>query len=658
MTTNNQDIHAAKHGIDTANLDPTVNPADNFYDYACGGWRKAHPLEKEFSRFGMFDLLRENNRKRLRELIEGLSATPDSKVKDTVAQKVADLYEQGLDTARRNDEGATPLRPQLLRISEADVIDPTQLAELMAFMHLGITSTYFSSGVGADPIDSDMNMLHVGEGGLGLGDRDYYLEKNDNNNKIQAAYKVYIKRLFELIGYDEEARERAYNNIIETECRLAEIKKTREQRRDPTLSNNPFTYADFKSRFPGFDWETYFDALKLPQKVERLNVTSVNYLEKMLSIWRELTPQAIKDYLTFQAVDGATGLLSDDFFEASFRMYDMTMSGIEEPEPMWKRAMAIPGSMLGEAIGKLYVEKYFPEENKRYAAVLVENLKKALGKHISDLTWMSDVTKEKALEKLNRLTVKIGYPDKWKDYSDINIDKALPYLENVYRASVWYCRDNYNKMGKPVDKTEWFMNPQTVNAYYSPVVNEICFPAAILQPPYFDVTADDALNYGAIGVVIGHEMTHGFDDQGRRFDLHGNLKDWWSKDDEAKFNALADKLVAQFDAIEVAPGVHANGRYTLGENIADQGGLRVALTAYTDVVKILDYRSFYLAYALLWADNIRPEEILVRTKSDPHSLGRWRVNATLRNLAPFQKAFGIREGDAMYLAPDQRVIIW
>lgn len=658
MTTNNKDITNAKHGIDTANLDPTVNPADNFYDYACGGWRKAHPLEKEFSRFGMFDLLRENNRKRLRELIEGLSATPDSKIKDTVAQKVADLYEQGLDTASRNDEGATPLRPQLLRISEADVTDPAQLAELMAFMHLGITSTYFSSGVGADPIDSDMNMLHVGEGGLGLGDRDYYLEKNDNNDKIQAAYKVYIKRLFELIGYDEEARERAYNNIIETECRLAEIKKKREQRRDPTLSNNPFTYADFKSRFPGFDWDTYFDALKLPQKVERLNVTSVNYLEKMLSIWRELTPEAIKDYLTFQAVDGATGLLSDDFFEASFRMYDMTMSGIEEPEPLWKRAMAIPGSMLGEAIGKLYVEKYFPEENKRYAAELVENLKKALGKHISDLTWMSDATKEKALEKLNRLTVKIGYPDKWKDYSDIHIDKALPYLENVYRASVWYCRDNYNKMGKPVDKTEWFMNPQTVNAYYSPVVNEICFPAAILQPPYFDVTAEDALNYGAIGVVIGHEMTHGFDDQGRRFDLHGNLKDWWSNEDEAKFNALADKLVAQFDAIEVAPGVHANGRYTLGENIADQGGLRVALTAYTDMTEVPDYRSFYLAYALLWADNIRSEEILVRTKSDPHSLGRWRVNATLRNLATFQQAFGIRVGDAMYLTPDQRVIIW
>lgn len=647
-----------KHGIDRSNLDTSVNPADNFYDYACGGWRKNHPLEKEYSRFGMFDLLREENRKRLKELILGLADNPESKVQDTVAQKVCDLYEMGMDEARLNREGASPLRSQIERIEGANLHDSREFASLMAFMHLGITSTFFSSGVGADPNDSDMNMLHVGEGGLGLGDRDYYLEQNENNIRILEAYKVYICRLFELCGYSSESGERAVTNILHIETRLAREKKTREQRRDPTLSDNPYSYEDFKQTFPSIDWDTYFSALGLPP-VERLNLSSVHYLTELMNILPELGERAMKDYLLFQAIDGATGLLSDDFIDASFQMYDVTMSGIEELEPRWKRAMAIPSSMLGEAVGKLYVEKYFPEENKRHAAELVKNLRKALAKHISELEWMGADTKSKALEKLECLTVKIGYPDKWKDYSGIHVDKELPYMENVYRASVWYCKDNYSKMGKPVDKSEWLMTPQAVNAYYSPVVNEICFPAAILQPPYFDVTAQDALNYGAIGVVIGHEMTHGFDDQGRRFDAQGNLKDWWTKEDETRFNALADKLVAQFDAIEVAPGTHANGRYTLGENIADQGGLRVALTAYLDAeTGTPDIRSFYLAYALLWADNIRPEEILVRTKSDPHSLGRWRVNATLRNLAPFADTLGVKPGDSMYLAPDERVVIW
>lgn len=647
-----------KHGIDQANLDTSVNPADDFYDYACGGWRKSHPLEKEYSRFGMFDLLREENRKRLQDLILGLSDTPESKVQDTIAQKVSDLYEMGMDSERLNREGGSPLQPQIRRIEDTDISDRKELASLMAFMHLGITSSFFSSGVGADPNDSDMNMLHVGEGGLGLGDRDYYLEDNENNRRIMDAYKTYIRRIFGLCGYDEEACVRAQENILAIETRLAKEKKTREQRRDPTLSDNPYTYAAFKEAFPAFDWDVYFGHIGLPP-VDRLNLSSVHYLTALMDIMPALGDRAVKDYLIFQAADGATGLLSDDFIDASFEMYDVAMSGIEELEPRWKRAMAIPSSMLGEAVGKLYVEKYFPEENKRHAAALVENLRKALAGHIAGLTWMSDETKEKALSKLGHLTVKIGYPDKWKDYSGIHVDKSLPYMENVYRASVWYCKDNYAKMGKPVDKTEWFMTPQAVNAYYSPIVNEICFPAAILQPPYFDVDAVDALNYGAIGVVIGHEMTHGFDDQGRRFDMHGNLKDWWTKDDETAFNALADRLVAQFDAIEVAPGTHANGRYTLGENIADQGGLRVALTAYLDAEKDTpDIKSFYLAYALLWADNIRPEEILVRTKSDPHSLGRWRVNATLRNLDPFAEAFGLKPGDAMYIDPHKRVVIW
>lgn len=647
-----------KHGIDISNLDTDINPKDEFYDYACGGWRKAHPLPNEFARFGMFDLLRENNRKRIKELILGLSQTEESSQPGTIAQKVSDLYEMGMDEARLNREGAAPLQAQIEKIENADINTPAGLASLFAFLHLGITSSFFSSGVGSSPRDSDLNILHIGEGGLGLGDRDYYLEKNENNDKIQSAYRVYIKRLFELVGFDEEVQKRAYDNIIAIETKLAHDKKTREMRRDPTLSDNPISLSELSVKYSQFDWNTYFRELNLPQ-FDMLNISSVHYLEQLMKYLPSLTPQAIKDYVLFQTIDSATGLLSDDFFDASFQMYDVTMSGIEEPQPRWKRAMAIPGSMLGEAVGELYVKKYFPEENKVHALNLVENLRKALRKHIENLSWMGNDTKQKALHKLDALTVKIGYPDKWKDYSEIHIDKTLSYLENVYRASVWYCRDNYNKLGKPVDKTEWYMNPQTVNAYYSPIVNEICFPAAILQPPYFDITAQDALNYGAIGVVIGHEMTHGFDDQGRQFDAKGNLNEWWDKEDVNRFKTLTDKLVAQFDAIEVAPGEHANGRYTLGENIADQGGLRIAMTAYQDsTTETLDIKSFYMQYALLWADNIRPEEILVRTKSDPHSLGRWRVNATLRNLASFHDAFQTRTGDKMYLTPQERVIIW
>ncbi len=663
-----------KHGIDRDNLDMNVRPQTDFYEYACGGWKKAHPIPAEHSRFGIFDLLREENRKRLQKLVEGLAENPDSKIKDTIAQKVSDLYAQGLDMERRNREGAAPLKAQLDKIASASRDD---LAELVAWAHNGITSSFFSTGVGPDPKDSDINIMHAGEGGLGLGDRDYYLVESDTNKKILDAYKVYILRLMELIGYDADTASRVYENVMYIERTLALYKKTREERRDPTLSYNMRGYDDFKREFPFIDWDRYFAVLGVSD-IKQINVGSLKYLKAMAEIMPGFSLESVKDYLTFQAVDGATGLLSDDFFNASFQMYDVTMSGIEEPEPLWKRALGIPGSMLGHAIGQLYVAEYFPEENKKYVSDLVENLRAALASHIDGLEWMGESTKRAAAEKLTALRVKIGYPDKWKDYSEIHVDPSLPYLENVYRASVWYVQDNYSKMGKPVDREEWFMHPQTVNAYYSPLTNEICFPAGILQPPYFDITADDAINYGAIGVVIGHEMTHGFDDQGRRFDLSGNLKEWWSDEDAKRFNALADRLVDQFNAIEVAPGTFANGRYTLGENIADQGGLRVALSAYIrhlgyqendDVLRRLNnaddiddgftpLQRFYMSYAILWAGNIRPEEILVRTQTDPHSLGRYRVNATLSNIDSFYEAFGVDTDWNLYRPESERTVIW
>ncbi len=650
------------HGINKNNLDTSVSPKEDFYQYSCGGWMKDHPLTAEYSRFGMFDMLRENAREQLKELILNLSEHEDAKTQGTIAQKVSDLYAMGMDEKRLNEEGWTPLKPLLDHIANADI---QRIAELLAWQHSGIGGSFFGTGVGTDAMNSDMNILHIGEVGLGLGDRDYYLEENEQNDIILNAYKKYVKRLMELIGYDEISQERVWNAVIKLETEFARHKMTREDRRDPRKRYNIKTIEEIKTEYPQFDWDIYFNKIGL-ENVDKANLANPEFTKFITSYIPTLTDQEIKDYMTFETVSDATNLLSDDFINASFELYDRVMSGKDELQPRWKRAMTIPNSMLGEAVGKLYVEKYFPEENKEYMKRLVENLKNALGKHIKNLPWMSEQTKEKALDKLSTFTVKIGYPDKWKDYSQIHIDPRKSYLDNVLEASKWYVKDNYSKMNKPVDKEEWHMTPQTVNAYYNPTTNEVCFPAAILQPPYFDPSADDALNYGAIGVVIGHEMTHGFDDSGRQFDKNGNLAEWWTEEDAERFKSLADKLVDQFNAIEVVPGVHANGRFTLGENIADQGGLRIGLTAYLDSQKGLageidgfsPLQRFYIAYANVWAGNIREEEIKLRTKTDPHSIDRLRTNATLKNIDEFFEAFEISEGDGMWRPKEERVVIW
>lgn len=656
-------LFESSHGINKDNLDTSINPGENFYLYACGGWMKNNPLSPEYSRFGTFDQLRENAREQLKELITNLSDNPDSKIKGTNAQKVCDLYKMGMDSSRLNKEGAAPLKPFIERINNSK---PEDFIRLLAWMHNGITGSFFTTGVGTDPKNSDRNMLHIGEVGLGLGDRDYYLEKNESNSKILDAYEKYVKRMMELIGYDATSQQRVWDTVIAFETEFAKNKMTREQRRNPQLRYNLRSMDQIRKDYKNIDWDTYFLELGV-EDLSEANVASPAFMDFLNSYLPTLTQQQIKDYLVYEAVSDSSGVLSDDFQNANFEMFGRVMSGKEEQEARWKRAMTIPNAMLGEAVGELYVNKYFPFENKAYMVDLVENLRKALGKHIDNLTWMSDITKAKAREKLATFTVKIGYPDKWKDYSEIIIDPDKSYLENVYNASVWYTQDNYKKLHKPVDKEEWHMTPQTVNAYYNPTTNEICFPAGILQAPYFDLSADDAQNYGAIGVVIGHEMTHGFDDQGRQFDKYGNLKDWWLPDDAERFTKLADALVAQFDAVEVAPGVHANGKFTLGENIADQGGLRVALTAYLDSMEGKEMKDidgfsplqrFYLAYANVWAGNIRPEEVLSRTMTDPHSLGQNRVNVTLRNIEPFFKAFDIKEGEKMFRPEDERVVIW
>lgn len=665
MEPNNNEI-IKRHGIDIENLDLNVRPGDDFYLYACGGWKKRNPLGAEYARFGTFDKLRENAREQLRDLILNLENNPESKVKGTNAQKINDLYRLGMDEERLNREGAAPVMPMIERVES--MTDDT-FTTTLSWIHNGLGSPFFGTGVGPDPGDADTNVMHIMEAGLGLGDRDYYLEKNETNDKILRAYETYIKRITELVGYNAGDQSRIWENVIKIEREFARHKKTREERRDPLLSYNMMSMAEIKEKYPNIEWDWYFSGLSL-ENVEKANVSSMKFMEFINGYLPSLTLREKKDLMIVKLISSSSGLMSDEFTLADFELYCRTMSGIEDLEPRWKRVMTIPNSMFGEAVGQLYVEKFFPERNKRYMLGLVENLKKALGKHIENLSWMSEVTKSRALDKLSAFKVKIGYPDKWKDYSGITIDPQKSYLENVSEASRWYTQDNYQKLGKPVDKEEWHMTPQTVNAYYNPTSNEVCFPAAILQAPYFDVEADDAMNYGAIGVVIGHEMTHGFDDSGRKFDKFGNLIEWWTPEDAGKFNELAAKLEEQFNKVEVAPGVFANGKFTLGENIADQGGLRVALTAFLDnaresasgISEVNDgfstLQRFYLSYANVWADNIRDEEILARTKTDPHSLGRYRVNETLRNLSPFFEAFSIGEGDKMFRPEDERVVIW
>lgn len=645
-------------GVDRNNLDESIAPQEDFYQYACGGWMKANPIKAEYSRFGTFDKLGESSREQVRSLIDNLdtkNATPGS-----ITQKIGDLYAMGLDSMRLNKEGATPIMNDVKTINNtkrADIID------LMSNM-IGVNA-FFGTGVDADMMNSNMNTMYWQQGGLGLGDRDYYLENSENIVAVRDAYKTYLKTISALIGYSETEQNRFVENVMSIETALAKAAMTREELRNPMASYNPMTLDQITTQFPNVDLRRYFKNQGL-NNVDIVVVGQPKSFAAVDSIMKNASEQELRDYITAGYVSTAASYLSDDFINAEFEL-SKAVSGVQQLQPRWKRALSVPNGMLGEAVGQLYVEKYFPQSSKDKMLELVNNLKIALGQHIDNLTWMSDATKAKAQEKLATFTVKIGFPDKWRDYSGITIDPKKSYWENTKAAIKFNVDFNLADYGKPVDRDRWYMPPQTVNAYYSPLTNEICFPAGILQAPFFNPDADDAENYGAIGVVIGHEMTHGFDDQGRQFDKDGNLKDWWTAEDAEAFNKLADQLVAQFDEIIVLGDTHANGRFTLGENIADQGGLRVAFTAYQNSLKGKERKDidgftpeqrFYLSYANVWAANIRDEEILSRTKTDPHSLGRWRVNATLRNLQPFFDAFNVKEGDKMFRSLNDRVVIW
>ncbi len=644
--------------IDLANLDTSVAPGEDFYQYANGGWMKNNPLKAEYARYGAFDALRELNVERLNSLFSEMATmTP---AKGSSDQKIVDLYKQGLDSIRLNEEGALPLKKYLDEIYKVQTKEE-MASQLGKMFKMGFDS-FFGLGVDADLMDSSTQVLYLAQSGLGMGDRDYYVD--EANAGLLESYKAMLVKLFDLCGMSEPEQRAA--NVVAIEKALAGFSWTSVENRDYTRQYNPMSSAQVDASYPAFGFETFFEESGIPAQ-EKIIVQQPSFFQGFDALYAKTDLEQVKDYVAGQFITGAAGFLSDDFYKASFDFFSTAMSGVTEQKARWKRAMSVPNGILGEAVGKMYVAKYFPESSKVKMTKIVKDLQTSLGEHIDALEWMSDQTKSYAREKLAGFTVKIGYPDKWKDYSSLEIDPQASYFDNIVASRSWRTAENLDKLGKPTDPSEWHMTPQTVNAYYNPTTNEICFPAAILQPPFFNADADDAVNYGAIGVVIGHEMTHGFDDQGRLFDKEGNMNSWWNDADDQAFKAKADVLSKQYDEIEVLPGVHANGALSLGENIADQGGVSVAYTAFRNSLGgkepepidgfTADQR-FFLGYASVWAQNITDEEKARLTKLDVHSLGENRVNATLRNFQTFFDAFGISEGDPMWRPESERVIIW
>ena len=653
-------------GIHLENLDTTAVAQNDFYQFACGGWMANNPLTPEYSRFGSFDKLGLQNLEQVNGLIQEIAKSQESRAKSqetgSIEQKIGDLYNLAMDTARRDAEGIAPVQKIL------DEIEGISTREDLSRV-LGAAMDYqlWAMYVDADAMNSSMNIMNEYQAGFSLGEKEYYIDEDEHTRSIRAAYVAYVEKMFGLFGY-ANAAERA-QTVLRMETRLAKAAYSNVELRDPIRNYNKMSIAELQNLVPQVDWKIYFEALGV--ELDSLSIGQIPHLQEAGRMLADEPLEDLKTLFTWQAIEGASSYLTTEIYMTSFDFYGKVLSGREEPSPLWKRAVGIVNGTLGEAVGQMYVKKYFPEENKARMLALVHNLQDALGQRIENLTWMSRETKDKALEKLHAMTIKIGYPDEWRDYSALDINAEDTYYANLQRAAKFEQAYSLSFLGKPVDKKKWYMTPQTVNAYYNPSSNEICFPAGILQYPFFDMSADDAFNYGAIGVVIGHEMTHGFDDQGCQFDKDGNMVNWWTAEDKAAFEARTKVMEEAFNRIEVAPGVHANGAFTLGENIADHGGLQVSYLAFcnneaskaeSQKLKERDgftpAQRFFLAYANVWAGNIRPEEILNRTKSDPHSLGRWRVNGALPQINAWYEAWNVTPESPLYVAPENRVSIW
>lgn len=651
-------------GLKLENMDTAVKPGTDFYQYACGGWIKNNPLKPEYSSYGSFDVVVEENQKRIRELIEDLASKPQEQ--GSLGQKIGDLYALRMDSVRQNKEGVKPVLADMERVAKVKTTE-----ELMTLLNQMNTEgvafgELWGYYVGADMMVSTQNLLELSQGGYSI-ERDYYVKDDEANKKILEAYKKHVVKMFQLVGETADAAQQKMENVLKVEMRMAKAGRDNVALRDPASNYHKMSFADFQKDYEGFDWKTYFDMQGMTD-IDSLSVGQPEAVKEALAVLKDTPVEVLKDFFLWQILDSSGGILGDKVYEEVFDFEGRILTGAKEPRPRWKRSVSAVNGILGEAVGQMYVEKYFPPANKARMEELIKNLQTALGERIDAQEWMSESTKKAAHEKLDAFYVKVGYPDKWRDYSKMNIDPQKSLYENMKEVAKWAHADMLaRKWKKPVDRDEWHMTPQTVNAYYNPTTNEICFPAGILQYPFFDMEADDAFNYGAIGVVIGHEMSHGFDDQGRQFDKDGNFRDWWADGDGDKYNKRAQVIKDFFSAIKVLPDLNANGDLCCGENLGDHGGLKFAYAAFKNATKdhplpvkdgFTPEQRFFLAYAGVWAENITEEAIRNQTTADPHSLGKWRVNGALPLIDAWYDAFGITESDPMFVPKEKRVKIW
>ena len=655
--------HPLASGLNKANMDLTVKPGADFYRYATGGWCDVHPLTAEYARYSQFEALNENNHKQLRELIENIASKQHPQ--GTLEQKIGSLYRLAMDSVRRNQEDYAPIQAMLNEIEA--ISTKAEISYTTARLFSRGIDCFFGLGCEADKKDAEWNLMQIDQGGISMGERNYYLGDDESTRHIREAYRLYVRHLFGMTGKSATEAEKSMEAVMNIETRIARASYSATEQRDVEKNYHKMSYRQLLTDFPGIDWSTLFLLNGIPA-VEYVTVNQPEPIHEVEKILAECTVEELKAYLYYKTVDDAASSLSDRFRAEAFNFYNHTMSGAEQDRPRWKRAISSVEGALGMAVGKMYVEKYFPESSKKRMEELVKNLQQALRQRIAQQTWMTEETKRQAYEKLDAFYVKIGYPDQWIDYSALNIDETLSYYENLVRATQFMSHYYIDKrVNKRTDRTEWLMKPQTINAYYNPTTNEIFFPAGILQPPFFNAEADDACNYGAIGVVIGHEMTHGFDDQGSQFDKDGNLKNWWTEADKENFKKRTDVMRRFFDQVEVLPGLNANGQLTLGENIADHGGLNIAFQALQNAMKTHPLPSkdgftpeqrFFLSYGLIWANNIREEMLRKQVQTDPHSPARWRVNGALPHIEAWYKAFNISKKDPLYVPPKERVDVW
>lgn len=652
-------------GLNPADMDTSVRPGDSFYQYACGGWIKSHPLPAAYSRYGSFDKLAEDNNIRINTLLTELLQGKGYE-KGTIEQKLSDFYKLAMDSTRRNKDGVAPIKPILKEMDKAKSVAQLKAVQLKyAPFGYGLP---FGAGFGADEKNASQNILSVNQGGIALGQKEYYTDTDEATTAIREAYKAFIANMFKLCGYNKEAQQ-AVQDIMKIETVLAKASKSRTELRDVEANYNKTTMADFEKLYPNLPLKKVFMAEGVKEEhLRNIVVGQPQFLAEADKLFATLTPGELRHYMQWNVILGAANYLSDEMSNEYFNFFGKTMRGRKEDYPRWKRATNQVESQMGEALGRMYVAKYFPAAAKERMQNLVKQLQLSLAERIEKQTWMSEDTKKAALDKLNSFYVKIGYPNKWTDISALVIDPTKSYYDNVQACRLFWDKwDLDHKAGKPVDREDWYMYPQTVNAYYNPTTNEICFPAGILQKPFFDMNADDAFNYGAIGVVIGHEMTHGFDDQGRHYDKNGNMTDWWTADDAKNFTERAARCANFFSNIKVLPDLNGNGSLTLGENLADHGGLQVSFNAFKHATadKPLETingftpeQRFFLAYSGVWAGNITEKEIRSRTKSDPHSLGQWRVDGALPHINAWYEAFDIKPDNKMFIPETERVDLW